>query len=44
MVKKTISRFKETAYCARYRLDGQLLVVGGDEGIVRVCNYKRITL
>lgn len=35
-IKKTISRFKQTASCARYRHDGQLLVAGGEECIVRV--------
>lgn len=35
-VKKTISRFQKTAYCAKFRHDGQLLAAGGEESIVRV--------
>lgn len=35
-LKKTISRFKETVYSAKFRRDGQLLVAGGEEGLVKV--------
>ena len=35
--KKTISRFQECAYHARFRGDGRLLVAGSEEGIVKVC-------
>ena len=35
-MKKTISRFKKTAYCAKFRHDGSLLAAGGEECIVRV--------
>lgn len=31
-----MSRFKEVAYSARYRSDGQLIVAGGEEGAIRV--------
>lgn len=31
-----MNRFKEVAYSTRFRSDGQLLVAGGEEGIVRV--------
>jgi U3 small nucleolar RNA-associated protein 15 len=34
--KKTITRFKDVVYGARFRGDGKLLVAGGEEGIVRV--------
>ncbi|XP_062468424.1 U3 small nucleolar RNA-associated protein 15 homolog isoform X1 [Pezoporus occidentalis] len=33
---KTFSRFKDTAYCGTYRDDGNLLVAGSDEGIIRL--------
>ncbi|ETE69713.1 U3 small nucleolar RNA-associated protein 15-like protein, partial [Ophiophagus hannah] len=33
---KTFSRFKDVAYCATYREDGQLLVAGSEEGSVRI--------
>uniref|UniRef100_A0A2D4L154 U3 small nucleolar RNA-associated protein 15 homolog n=2 Tax=Micrurus TaxID=8634 RepID=A0A2D4L154_9SAUR len=33
---KTFSRFKDVAYCATYREDGQLLVAGSEEGRVRI--------
>lgn len=35
-VKKTISKFKESAYCGTFRDDGQLLVVGDGNGSVKV--------
>ncbi|KAG8130979.1 hypothetical protein E2320_017576 [Naja naja] len=33
---KTFSRFKDVAYCATYREDGQLFVAGSEEGSVRI--------
>nr|XP_048297489.1 U3 small nucleolar RNA-associated protein 15 homolog [Myodes glareolus] len=33
---KTFSRFKDTAYCATFRQDGQLLVAGSEDGIVQL--------
>ncbi|NXH22732.1 UTP15 protein, partial [Bucco capensis] len=33
---KTFSRFKDAAYCATYRDDGNLLVAGGEEGSIRL--------
>ncbi|XP_069483597.1 U3 small nucleolar RNA-associated protein 15 homolog [Ambystoma mexicanum] len=33
---KTFSRFKDTAYCGTYRSDGQLLVAGSEDGVVRL--------
>lgn len=33
---KTFSRFKETAYCGRFRSDGQLLVAGCEDSVVRL--------
>ncbi|XP_070599246.1 U3 small nucleolar RNA-associated protein 15 homolog [Erythrolamprus reginae] len=33
---KTFSRFKDVAYCATYREDGQLLVAGSEEGRIRI--------
>ncbi|XP_077864932.1 U3 small nucleolar RNA-associated protein 15 homolog [Saccoglossus kowalevskii] len=35
-VVKTISRFKDTAYCGCFRNDGKLLIAGGEEGLVRL--------
>jgi U3 small nucleolar RNA-associated protein 15 len=35
-VRKSLNRFKEVAYSARFRSDGQLIVAGGEEGLVRV--------
>ncbi|KFZ46079.1 U3 small nucleolar RNA-associated protein 15, partial [Antrostomus carolinensis] len=33
---KTFSRFKDAAYCATYREDGNLLVAGSEEGSIRL--------
>ncbi|MEJ1275605.1 UTP15 small subunit processome component [Cricetulus griseus] len=33
---KTFSRFKDTAYCATFRQDGQLLVAGSEDGVVQL--------
>lgn len=33
--RKTLSRFNDVAYSARYRHDGRLIAAGGEEGIVR---------
>ncbi|XP_052792545.1 U3 small nucleolar RNA-associated protein 15 homolog [Mya arenaria] len=35
-IHKTLSRFKQVAYCGSFRSDGKLLVAGGDEGSVRL--------
>ena len=35
-VKKTISRFNGNAYSCSYRNDGQLMVAGGEEGLVQI--------
>ena len=36
VVKKSISRFHESAYSAQFRKDGQLLVAGEEQGNVKV--------
>ena len=36
LVKRTISRFKETAYSAQFRHDGRLLLAGSEEGVVKL--------
>ncbi|XP_062240650.1 U3 small nucleolar RNA-associated protein 15 homolog [Platichthys flesus] len=33
---KTYTRFKDTAYCGRFRSDGQLLVAGCEDSVVRL--------
>ncbi|XP_046871635.1 U3 small nucleolar RNA-associated protein 15 homolog [Hypomesus transpacificus] len=33
---KTFTRFKDTAYCGRYRSDGQMLVAGCEDSVVRL--------
>lgn len=35
-VRKTLNRFKEVAYSARFRSDGNSIVAGGEEGLIRV--------
>jgi U3 small nucleolar RNA-associated protein 15 len=35
-VRRTFSRFKDTAYSGSLRNDGKLLVAGGQNGIVQV--------
>ena len=35
-IRKTITRFKSTAYSARFRSDGRLLVAGSGDGLVQV--------
>ena len=35
-VKKSVSRFEEVAYSGCFRHDGQLLVAGGEGGVVKV--------
>ncbi|XP_078660835.1 U3 small nucleolar RNA-associated protein 15 homolog isoform X2 [Branchiostoma floridae x Branchiostoma belcheri] len=42
-VEKVLTRFKATAHSARYRSDGELLVAGGDEGLVRVFHLETKT-
>lgn len=36
LVKKSISRFHESAYSGQFRGDGQLLVAGEEQGNVKV--------
>lgn len=33
---KAFTRFKDTAYCGRFRSDGQLLVAGCEDSVVRL--------
>ncbi|XP_042856793.1 U3 small nucleolar RNA-associated protein 15 homolog [Penaeus japonicus] len=40
-VWRTLSRFQRNAYGARFRQDGQLLVVGTDEGQVKLFNHRQ---
>ncbi|EDO31974.1 predicted protein [Nematostella vectensis] len=35
-VNKTISRFKEVAYCGTFRSDGQLMIAGGEDGLIQL--------
>ncbi|KAI8110895.1 hypothetical protein M9434_004469 [Picochlorum sp. BPE23] len=35
-LQRTISRFKDTAYCGTFRSDGKLVAAGGESGIVQV--------
>jgi WD40 repeat protein len=35
-IKKTITRFRDIAYSGSFRPDGQLVVAGGETGIVQV--------
>ncbi|KJE94791.1 U3 small nucleolar RNA-associated protein 15 [Capsaspora owczarzaki ATCC 30864] len=35
-VKKTLSRFKDVAYCGTFRRDGKLLVAGDESGLVQL--------
>jgi U3 small nucleolar RNA-associated protein 15 len=39
---KSLTRFRETAYSCSYRSDGQLLVAGGEEPVVRVFSGKKV--
>lgn len=43
-VEKTFNKFQKTAYGARFRSDGKLLIVGGDEAIVRVFEFNSRTV
>ncbi|XP_014781089.1 U3 small nucleolar RNA-associated protein 15 homolog [Octopus bimaculoides] len=40
-IVKTFSRFKQNTYSGCFRSDGNLLVVGGDEGIVRLLGVEK---
>ncbi|XP_070543000.1 U3 small nucleolar RNA-associated protein 15 homolog [Ptychodera flava] len=40
-VVKTISRFKDTAYCGSFRSDGKLLVAGSEEGAIRLFDISQ---
>lgn len=35
-LQRTITRFKDTAYCGTFRSDGKLVAAGGENGIVQV--------
>ena len=35
-IKKTISRFQQSAHSACFRADGKLLAAGSEEGVVKV--------
>jgi U3 small nucleolar RNA-associated protein 15 len=39
--KQTITKFKETAFGASFRQDGQLIVAGGEEGIIRLFDVAK---
>jgi U3 small nucleolar RNA-associated protein 15 len=39
-IHKTLSRFKELAYCGSFRSDGRLMVAGGDEGHIRLFDIQ----
>ena len=43
-VVRTISRFRDTAYCGSFRSDGKLLVAGGDEGVLRLFDISTKSL
>ncbi|KAJ7562666.1 hypothetical protein O6H91_03G079500 [Diphasiastrum complanatum] len=43
-VKKTISRFTDLAYSGSFRSDGQLLVAGGETGIIQVFDVNSRTV
>jgi U3 small nucleolar RNA-associated protein 15 len=36
----TLSRFKDKAYSGTFRIDGKLLVAGGESGIVQVWDFS----
>ncbi|GAB1605171.1 U3 small nucleolar RNA-associated protein 15 homolog [Argonauta hians] len=40
-IVKNFSRFKQNTYSGSFRSDGNLLVVGGDEGIVRLLSVEK---
>jgi U3 small nucleolar RNA-associated protein 15 len=39
-VSSTLSRFKDVVYSGSFRNDGKLLVAGGEEGVVRLCDVS----
>lgn len=39
-VKKSISRFHQSAYSGCFRQDGQLLAAGSEEGVVKVWIFE----
>ena len=43
-VYKTLSKFRETAYGGKFRNDGKLLCVGGDDGGVKIFDVSSKTL
>lgn len=40
-VWRTISRFQRSAYGGKFRQDGQLLVAGTEEGVVKLFNHRQ---
>ena len=43
-VHKTLSKFRETAFGGKFRYDGKLLCVGGDDGAVKIFDITSKTL
>ena len=43
-VHKTLTKFKSAAHGGRFRRDGQLIAVGGDEGAVKIFDVASKTL
>jgi len=43
-VHKTLTKFRNAAHCGRFRRDGQLICVGGDEGAVKIFDIATKTL
>lgn len=43
-LKKSITRFRNTAYCGTYRRDGKLLVSGGEDSVVQLFDMGSRTL
>lgn len=37
----TISRFQRLAYGGKFRQDGQLLLTGSEDGLVKLFNYRQ---
>ena len=43
-VHKTLTKFKSAAHGGRFRRDGQLIAVGGDDGAVKIFDIASKTL
>eukprot|EP01128_Nolandella_sp_AFSM9_P010716 TRINITY_DN743_c9_g1_i1.p1 TRINITY_DN743_c9_g1~~TRINITY_DN743_c9_g1_i1.p1 ORF type:complete len:557 (+),score=137.18 TRINITY_DN743_c9_g1_i1:116-1672(+) len=39
-VRRTVSRFRDVVYGASFRHDAKLMVAGGEEGLIRVCDVN----